>query len=55
MGHIVYDIPPVPRYFRFIYFSADAPPETIAFPCDFPLNEWQSILCEVFSKGFTRR
>lgn len=50
-----YDLPPVPRYFRFIYFSPDAPPESISFPCDYALNEWQSILCEAFPKGFIRR
>jgi hypothetical protein len=50
----VYDLPPLPRYFRFIYFSPDAPPESISFPCEFSLNEWQSILCEAFPKGFSR-
>lgn len=54
-GVAVYDIPPAPRYYRFIYFSPDAPPERIIFPCDFPLNEWQSILCDAFPKGFIRR
>lgn len=52
---IAYDLPPVPRYFRFIYNSVDNPPESIAFPCDFPLNEWQAILCEEFPHNFSRR
>jgi hypothetical protein len=54
-GTVAYDLPPLPRYFRFIYFSPEAPPERITFPCDFPLDEWQSILCEAFPKGFYRR
>ncbi|HMA96102.1 MAG TPA: hypothetical protein VKP30_25625 [Polyangiaceae bacterium] len=54
-GDIAYDLPGVPRYFSFIYFSPANPPERIILNCNFALNEWQSILCEAFPKGFTRR
>lgn len=54
-GTVAYDLPGLPRYFRFIYFSPNAPPERISFPCDFAQSEWQSILCEAFPGGFVRR
>ncbi|MBN1609013.1 MAG: hypothetical protein JW940_20465 [Polyangiaceae bacterium] len=49
-----YDLPVQTSYYRWIYFSPDAPPERISFPCDFPATEWQPTLCEAFESGFYR-
>jgi len=47
-----YDLPPTLSYYRFIYFSEGAPPERLQLLCEFPLSEWQSLLCDGGGSGF---
>jgi len=47
-----YDLPPQLSYYRFIYFSEGAPPERLELLCEFPLSEWQSLLCDGGGSGF---
>jgi len=49
-----YDVEPLLSYYRFIYFTTAQPPESFALICDFPLSEWQSLLC-TNTPSFSRR
>ena len=40
-----YDVTPLKSYYSFIYFTTAEPPESLEMRCDFPLSEWQSLLC----------
>lgn len=44
-GAVRYDLDPLVSYYRWIYFSENNPPESFSMNCDFPLSEWQSLLC----------
>lgn len=54
-GSYGYTLPPLTSFFRWIYFSQDNPPESFDLVCDFPMSEWQSLLCGDGSVGFSRR
>jgi hypothetical protein len=53
---LTYDVPPQLSYYRFIYFSPEAPPESLTMGCAiFPQSEWQSLLCGHEQTTFYRR
>ncbi len=54
-GSVRYDLTPLSSYFRWIYFTPDNPPESFSWVCDFPESEWQSLLCNDGTAGFSRR
>ncbi|MBK8010237.1 MAG: hypothetical protein IPK13_02755 [Deltaproteobacteria bacterium] len=53
-AELEYDLPPQTSYYRWIYFSPEAPPERIALLCDFETSEWQPLVCGDSSQ-FIRR
>ncbi len=51
-----YDLPPQVSYYRWIYFTAARPPETLSMGCDaFARSEWQTMLCTINLNSFFRR
>lgn len=44
-GAIRYDLDPLVSYYRWTYFNENNPPESFSLNCDYPLSEWQSLLC----------
>lgn len=53
---LTYDLPPQLSYYRWIYFSPSAPPESVTMDCAaFPQSEWQTLLCDHEQTTFYRR
>lgn len=51
-----YDLPPQLSYYRWIYFSPGAPPESMTMDCAaFAQSEWQTLLCDREQTTFYRR